>query len=96
MKTISTHELYSENIKGTRRLGDVSRCEENSKIFLRESGFEGVDWIQLAHESPMAGFSEYGYEIYGSIKAGNFYQLSNLQLFNTGRLILSLLVSYTF
>jgi hypothetical protein len=44
------------------------RWEDNIKMYLREIGIDGANWIKLAQESPVASFWEHGNEPSGSIK----------------------------
>ena len=48
-----------------------SRWENNIEIDLREVG-GGGDWMELAQDRDMAGTCEYGDELSGSIKCGEF------------------------
>ena len=40
---------------------------------LREVGWKGMDWIDLAEDKRCGGFFECGNELSGSIKCGEFY-----------------------
>jgi hypothetical protein len=44
------------------------RWEGNIKLNLREIGINGLNWILLAQDGPVAGFCEHGDEPSGSIK----------------------------
>jgi hypothetical protein len=50
------------------------RCgwEDNSKVDLREIGWEDVDWIYLSHDRLVAGYYEHGNETTGSINVREF------------------------
>jgi hypothetical protein len=37
---------------------------------IKETGCEGVDWIHLAQDKPVAGICEHGNEVLVSIKRG--------------------------
>jgi hypothetical protein len=51
-----------------RRLGGL----QNIKVDLKYTGCEGVDWIQLAQKSPVAGSYEHGNRPSNSMKGGEF------------------------
>jgi hypothetical protein len=40
---------------------------DNIKIDLREIGWDGVDWINMAHDGDQEGSCEHGIEASGSI-----------------------------
>jgi hypothetical protein len=61
-----------KNLKGRDRSEDRRRWEDNIRIDLREIRWEGVEWIHLAQERPVAGCCEDGNERLDSIKGGNF------------------------
>jgi hypothetical protein len=42
--------------------------EDNIKMHLREIGWGGIDWIDLAHCRDKEGSCEHGNELSGSIK----------------------------
>jgi hypothetical protein len=69
--------------EGKRPLGRPrSRWEDNIKMYLREIGIDGANWIRLAQDSPVAGFCEHGNEPWGSIRKQDFFdKLSDNQLF---------------
>ena len=57
--------------EGMRPLGRPRRrWEDNIKMDLQEVGCGGIDWIDLARD--LAGCFEYGNELSGSIKCGEF------------------------
>jgi hypothetical protein len=58
------------------------RCEDNIKLDFKEIGIDGANWIQLAQESPVAGFCEHGDESSDSIKKQDIFdKLSENQPF---------------
>jgi hypothetical protein len=62
--------------EGRRPLGRPRRrWEDNIKMDMREVGWGGMDWINLAQEQgQVAGSCECGYEPSGSIKCGEFLE----------------------
>jgi hypothetical protein len=48
------------------------RWEDNIKMDLKEVGWGGVDWIDLAQDRQVAGAFECGNEPSGPIKCGEF------------------------
>jgi hypothetical protein len=46
------------------------RWEDNFKMYLREVGCEGADWIQVIKKRTMATSCKHGSETSGSIKSG--------------------------
>jgi hypothetical protein len=59
--------------EGKRPLERLRRkWEENIKMDLRETGFDGTNWIRLAQKSPVVGFCEHGNEPSGSIKKADY------------------------
>jgi hypothetical protein len=48
------------------------RWEDNIKMDLKEFCFGGMDWIELAQDTQVAGTYECGNEPLGSIKCGEF------------------------
>jgi hypothetical protein len=59
--------------KGKRPCGRL-RCkwEDTIRINLKEIGWEGVDWMHLAQDSPVADLCEHSNELLHSIKGGEF------------------------
>jgi hypothetical protein len=61
--------------EGRRPLGRPRlRWEDNIKMDLREVGWGGVDWIDLAHVRDRCRARVYGDEPWGSIKCGEFLE----------------------
>ena len=60
--------------EGKRQLGRPRRrWEDNIKTYLREVGWGGMDWIELAQDrGQLAGTCECGNELWGAIKCGEF------------------------
>ena len=64
------HKVLVGKPVGKRPLGRPRRrWEDNIKMDLEEVGRGGVDWMGLAQ---VAGACEYGNELWGSIKCGEF------------------------
>jgi hypothetical protein len=70
--------------EGKRPLGRPRRrWDDNIKMYVRDIGIYGANWIQLAQDGgPVAGLCEYGNEPSGSIKKTgySFDKLSDYQL----------------
>jgi hypothetical protein len=55
--------------EGKRPLGKLRRrWEDNIKMDLGEIGIDGENWIQLAHDGPVAALCGHGNEPSGSIR----------------------------
>jgi hypothetical protein len=62
-----------ENAKGRDHLEDLGAdWEDNIRMNLRETGWEGVDWIHLAQDRPVASPCEHRNELLASIKGREF------------------------
>jgi hypothetical protein len=59
---------------------------DNIKIDLREIGWDGMDWINLAQDrDPVKGSCEHGHELSGSIKCWEVLELlKNWRLLKKG------------
>jgi hypothetical protein len=67
------YRVFVGRPEGKRSLGRPRRrWEDNIKMDLREMGIDRANWIQLAQDSPVAGFFEHCNEPSGSIKKGYF------------------------
>ena len=68
------HNVLVGKPEGNRPLGrQRRRCEDNIKMDLQEVGRGCGDWMELAQEKgQVAGACEYGNELSGSIKCGEF------------------------
>jgi hypothetical protein len=79
MYFIDSYTILFEKPEGKRALGRPKcRWENNIRKDLRETGWEGVDWMLMA-EGPVADSCEYGNEPLGSITGREFLWLSASQ-----------------
>jgi hypothetical protein len=44
----NVYKVWPENLKGRNQLGDAGLSGDNIKMYLKNIGCEGVEWIQLA------------------------------------------------
>ena len=59
--------------EGKRPLGRPRRrWEDNIKMDLQEVACGNMDWVDLAQIGQVAGACEYGNELWGSVKCGEF------------------------
>jgi hypothetical protein len=65
----NVYKILDGKPEGKRPIGRPRRTwDDNIRTDLRETGWEGVDWMQLAQ----VGCCEHGNEPSGSIKGGEF------------------------
>jgi hypothetical protein len=85
----NSYKILIREHEGKTPFGKPKRRWDNIKIYLREMGLEGVDWIHLAQDR----FScEHGNEPYVSIKSGKFLHWLTVLLASRGGLCCTELV----
>jgi hypothetical protein len=78
----NTYRILVGKLEGKRPLGRPRRrWVDNIKIDLKEIGWDGMDWIDLAQDRELEGSCEHGNESLGSIKCWEVLEwLHNWQL----------------
>jgi hypothetical protein len=69
---MNAYGMWVGKPEGKRPLGRPRWWVDDSKIDLREVGWGGMEWIQLAQDRSVDGSCEYGNEHLGSINVGKF------------------------
>jgi hypothetical protein len=68
-ETRNAYKILVGKPEGKRPLGrSRRRWVDNIKMDLREIGWDGLDWIELAQDRSVEGSCEHGFEPSGSLK----------------------------